>query len=76
MDLDNNTSVHKKFFHDALSKYEIIKDDTVEDIPIQLSVYGGIDKEHPRVDVYVDTDLEKLIELMRTNVWTPSMTTD
>jgi hypothetical protein len=65
LDLDNYTTVHKKFFNDALVKYEIIKDDDVHTIPFQLSLYGGIDKENPRVDIYVSTNYYDIESLAR-----------
>lgn len=65
MDLDNYTTVHKKFFHDALTTCKIIKDDHVDNAPLQLSVYGGIDKDNPRVDVYVSNNLNEIGILAR-----------
>lgn len=65
LDLDNYTTVHKKFFNDAMVKYGIIKDDDVHTIPFQLSLYGGIDKENPRVDIYVSTDINEIEKLAR-----------
>ena len=70
LDTDNYTTVHKKFFHDAMVKHKIIDDDDTDHAPLQISVYGGIDKENPRVDIYVTQDLEKIIKLMRENLWT------
>ena len=67
--IDNYTTVHKKFFNDAMVKYGIIKDDDSETSSLQISCYGGIDKDNPRVDIYVTQDLEKIIELMRENLW-------
>jgi hypothetical protein len=65
MDLDNYTTVHKKFFNDAIVKSGIIKDDDVNTLPFQVSVYGGIDKLNPRVDVYLSTDLNEIGKLAR-----------
>ena len=70
LDTDNYTTVHKKFFNDAMTNYGIIEDDDTDHAPLQIGMYGGIDKENPRVDVYVSQDLEKIIELMRENLWT------
>ena len=64
-DLDNYTSVHKKFFNDALTKCNIIKDDDATHSPYQLSLYGGIDKENPRVDIYVSQDINEIEKLTR-----------
>jgi Holliday junction resolvase RusA-like endonuclease len=65
LDLDNYTTVHKKFYHDALVTHKILKDDDVHTIPFQLSVYGGIDKENPRVDIYVSTNINEIETLAR-----------
>ena len=72
MDLDNYTSVHKKFFHDALVTYEIIKDDDITLLPFQVSVYGGIDKENPRVDIYVSQNLKLIGQLARNLLCLPN----
>jgi len=68
MDLDNYTSVHKKFFNDALTKYKIIDDDDVSHSPFQISVYGGIDKENPRVDIYVSQSIQTIGQIARKNL--------
>ena len=65
LDLDNYTSVHKKFFNDALTTYGIIEDDDTNHVSLQINVYGGIDKDNPRVDIYVSQDLDKIIGLTR-----------
>ena len=64
LDLDNYTTVHKKFFHDALVVHKLIKDDDAYSIPLQVSVYGGIDKENPRVDIYLSADINNLINII------------
>ena len=48
-----------------MTKHGIIVDDDSDHAPLQIGMYGGIDKENPRVDVYASEDLEKIIELMR-----------
>jgi len=70
LDTDNYTTVHKKFFNDAMTKYGIIEDDNTDHSPFQISVYGGIDKDNPRVDIYVSQDLEIIINLAREKLWT------
>jgi len=69
LDLDNYTTVHKKFFNDALVQNKILKDDSTDDVPFQLSLYGGIDKQNPRVDIYVSTDLTEIGKLTRQLLW-------
>lgn len=55
-DLDNVTAVVKKFFQDALTEYEIIKDDTMDVISMNVELVGHVDSANPRVEV----DLEEL----------------
>lgn len=57
-DRANALSIHEKFFCDALVEGSFIGDDS--DNYIESTTYrtGGIDKENPRVDIYV-TDLIK-----------------
>lgn len=59
-----------KFFNDSLVKYNVIKDDDVTIEPLQIGLYGGIDKDNPRVDIYVSQDLDKIFELIREKLWT------
>ena len=52
-DLDNFTSVSKKFFQDALVELGFIDDDNVTYITKTTEEYGGIDRDNPRVEAYV-----------------------
>jgi len=52
-DLDNFTSVSKKFFQDALVELGFIYDDNVTYITKTSEEYGGIDRTDPRVMAYV-----------------------
>lgn len=52
-DLDNFTSVVKKFFQDALVELGIIPEDNVNYIISTSEFYGGIDKENPRVEAFI-----------------------
>lgn len=52
-DLGNVCSVHEKFFEDALVELGKLPDDNVSRIPLVLYLYGGLDKDSPRVDIEV-----------------------
>tara|TARA_R110001632_G_scaffold10930_1_gene39910 strand:+ start:49 stop:441 length:393 start_codon:yes stop_codon:yes gene_type:complete len=52
-DLDNFTSVVKKFFQDAMTELGLIEDDNVNFVVATSEYYGGIDKGNPRVDAFV-----------------------
>jgi len=69
LDLDNYTGTHKKFFMDSLVTHKIIVDDTVFEAPLSIEVFGGIDKNNPRVDVYVSQDLNLIGKLARKFLW-------
>lgn len=53
-DLDNFTSVSKKFFQDSMVELGLIEDDNVNHITSTSEYYGGVDKKNPRVDVYIN----------------------
>lgn len=48
-DLDNFTSVSKKFFQDAAVELGLIPDDNINHVVYTSESYGGIDRENPRV---------------------------
>jgi len=52
-DLDNFTSVSKKFFQDAMIELGLLKDDNVNHIISTSEYYGGIDRKNPRVEAFV-----------------------
>ena len=52
-DLDNFTSVSKKFFQDALVECGFIPEDNVNYIISTSESYGGIDRDNPRVVAFV-----------------------
>lgn len=52
-DLDNFTSVSKKFFQDSMVELGLIDDDNIHYIISTSEYYGGIDKDNPRVEAYV-----------------------
>lgn len=52
-DLDNFTSVSKKFFQDALVDLGFLPDDNINYIVKTIEEYGGICRDNPRVMAYV-----------------------
>lgn len=52
-DLDNFTSVSKKFFQDAIVELGLIVDDNVNCITSTSECYGGLDRDKPRVEAYI-----------------------
>lgn len=52
-DLDNFTSVVKKFFQDAMVELGFIEDDNVLFITSTSEKYMGVDRDNPRVMAYV-----------------------
>jgi len=52
-DLDNFTSVSKKFFQDAMVELGFIEDDNVNCIVSTSEYYGGVDKINPRVEAFI-----------------------
>lgn len=67
-DLGNVCSVHEKFFEDALVELGKLPDDNVDYIPIVIYMYGGIDKNKPRVDInvmdYSKESIDKIFEML------------
>lgn len=70
-DLDNFTNTHKKFFHDAMTQYGIIEDDDTTRSPFQISLFGGVDKKNPRVDIYICQNFKTIGQLTRNNICLP-----
>ena len=52
-DLDNFTVIVSKFFQDALSEVGLIDDDNTSVIVSIASVYGGLDRDNPRIEAEV-----------------------
>lgn len=53
-DLRNITTVIDKFLCDALVAYGIIPDDNCDICNGFMDLYGGIDKDNPRVEAYIN----------------------
>lgn len=52
-DVGNIVAIQQKFFEDALVELGRIEDDSYKFIPICIPVYGGIDKDNPRVEIEI-----------------------
>lgn len=52
-DVSNICTVHSKFFLDAFVEASKIQDDNYNFIPIEVNMFGGLDKENPRVDILI-----------------------
>lgn len=52
-DIGNICCIHEKFFEDAFVELGKMEDDNANFLPIVVYLYGGIDKENPRVDIDV-----------------------
>lgn len=53
-DLGNIISIHQKFFEDALVEFGIIPDDSYEHVIQSAMAFGELDKENPRVDIFIE----------------------
>lgn len=60
-DTANITSIHEKFFMDALVESGLLSDDNHTIVNRSIHMFGGYDKENPRVDVKI-TPLNKIEE--------------
>lgn len=54
IDRSNILSITEKFFCDALTHYGCIQDDNDEYILKTTYITGGVDKEHPRVEIDIE----------------------
>ena len=54
-DLSNICSIADKFALDAIVRCKIIDDDDCLTIPLVEYIYGGIDKENPRIDIKLES---------------------
>jgi Holliday junction resolvase RusA-like endonuclease len=53
-DLDNFCSVSRKFLQDSLVETGLIDDDNCEFIIKSSEEYAGIDRQNPRIEVFID----------------------
>lgn len=66
-DVGNITSIHQKYFEDAIVELGRISDDRHENIPLSFESFGGISTDRPRVeitiyDLTVPADIKRLLE--------------
>ena len=54
VDRANVLSIHEKFFCDALTAYGCLKDDNDNFIEETKYTSGGVDKENPRVEIFIN----------------------
>jgi hypothetical protein len=59
-DLGNVCSIIQKFTDDALITFGIIKDDSYKEISKITYLFGGVDKENPRAELFISIDFSKL----------------
>jgi len=52
-DIGNVLSIHQKYFEDALTEFNRITDDNYEYIPHTSQFFGAVDKNNPRVEIYI-----------------------
>lgn len=53
IDKANFLCIHEKYFCDALTKLQIIEDDNDDYIGDTRYFNGGVDKDHPRVEIFI-----------------------
>lgn len=69
-DIGNVTSIHQKFFEDAIVELGKLPDDRHENLPMTFDTFGGISTDRPRVeitiyDLTVPYDIKLLLEDIR-----------
>lgn len=69
-DIGNITSIHQKFFEDAIVELGKLPDDRHENLPMTFDTFGGISTDKPRVeitiyDLTVPYDVKLLLEDVR-----------
>lgn len=72
-DTNNWTSIHAKFFEDALVSECLLLDDSVSFVPHSFMLFGGIDKENPRMEIEVircelPLAKEKLLSILQSSL--------
>lgn len=65
-DIGNVTSIHQKFFEDAIVELGRLPDDRHENLPLTFDSFGGISANKPRVeitiyDLTVPADIKRLL---------------
>lgn len=52
-DIGNVTSIHQKFFEDAIVELGKLPDDRHENLPMTFDTFGGISTDRPRVEITI-----------------------
>jgi len=52
-DIGNVTSIHQKFFEDAIVELGKLPDDRHENLPLTFNTFGGISTDRPRVEITI-----------------------
>lgn len=67
-DIGNICCIHEKFFEDAFVELGKLEDDNANFLPLVVYMYGGIDKNNPRVDIEAmelnRESIDKVVEMM------------
>ena len=67
-DIGNICCIHEKFFEDAFVELGKLEDDNANFLPLVVYMYGGIDKDNPRVDIEAmelnRKSIDKVVEMM------------
>lgn len=72
-DVGNVTSIHQKFFEDAIVELGKLPDDRHENLPFTFDTFGGISVDRPRVEITIydlteKADIKRLLEDIRENL--------
>lgn len=72
-DVGNVTSIHQKFFEDAIVELGKLPDDRHENLPLTFDSFGGISTDRPRVEITIydlteRSDIKMLLEDIRENL--------
>lgn len=72
-DIGNVTSIHQKFFEDAIVELGKLPDDRHENLPLTFDSFGGISTDRPRVEITIydlteRSDIKILLEDIRENL--------
>ena len=67
-DIGNICCIHEKFFEDAFVELGKLEDDNANFLPLVVYMYGGIDKDNPRVDIEAmelnRESIDKVVEML------------
>ena len=72
-DIGNVTSIHQKFFEDAIVELGKLPDDRHENLPLTFDSFGGISQADPHVEITIydlteKADIKRLLDDIRENL--------